>query len=116
MKYNLVCGFETHIELSTKEKLFCPCKVKFGSEPNSNCCPICIGAPGTLPALNREAVIYAIKINGDFPSIFMFSEGLITSLCNSSFTSRINVYFENSNYYIASKTSTAYSVSIKQIV
>ena len=62
MKYNLVCGFETHIELSTENKLFCPCKVKFGSEPNSNCCPICIGAPGTLPALNREAVIYAIKM------------------------------------------------------
>ena len=62
MKYNLVCGFETHIELSTKEKLFCPCKVTLGSEPNSNCCPICIGAPGTLPALNREAVIYAIKM------------------------------------------------------
>ena len=62
MKYNLVCGFETHIELSTENKLFCPCKVKFGSEPNSNCCPICIGAPGTLPVLNKQAVIYAIKM------------------------------------------------------
>lgn len=62
MKYNLVCGFETHIELSTENKLFCPCKVKFGSEPNSNCCPICIGAPGTLPVLNKQAVISAIKM------------------------------------------------------
>ena len=62
MKYNLVCGFETHIELSTDAKLFCPCKVKFGSEPNTNCCPICIGAPGTLPVLNKQAVNYAIKM------------------------------------------------------
>ena len=62
LKYNLVCGFETHIELSTDAKLFCPCKVKFGSEPNTNCCPICIGAPGTLPVLNKQAVNYAIKM------------------------------------------------------
>lgn len=62
MKYDLVCGFETHIELSTDKKMFCPCKVKFGSEPNTNCCPICVGAPGTLPNLNRQVVIYAIKM------------------------------------------------------
>ena len=62
MKYDLVCGLETHIELSTEKKLFCPCNVKFGSEPNTNCCPICIGAPGTLPVLNNQAVEFAIRI------------------------------------------------------
>ena len=62
MKYDLVCGLETHIELSTEKKLFCPCNVKFGSEPNTNCCPICIGAPGTLPVLNNQAVEFAIRM------------------------------------------------------
>ena len=62
MKYDLVCGFETHIELSTEKKLFCPCNVKFGSDPNTNCCPICIGAPGTLPVLNKQAVEFAIRM------------------------------------------------------
>lgn len=62
MKYDLVCGFETHIELSTEKKLFCPCNVKFGSDPNTNCCSICIGAPGTLPVLNKQAVEFAIRM------------------------------------------------------
>ena len=62
MKYDLVCGLETHIELSTEKKMFCQCKVKFGSEPNTNCCPICIGAPGTLPVLNYDAVASAVKM------------------------------------------------------
>lgn len=62
MKYDLVCGMETHIELSTLSKLFCKCKVKFGDNQNENCCPICIGAPGTLPVLNKEALKFAIKM------------------------------------------------------
>lgn len=60
MKYELVAGLETHIELSTKTKIFCGCTTAFGSEPNTHCCPICIGLPGTLPKLNREAVHFAI--------------------------------------------------------
>lgn len=60
MKYELVSGLETHIELSTKTKIFCGCTTAFGAEPNTNCCPICIGLPGTLPKLNRQAVRYAI--------------------------------------------------------
>ncbi|MDR1627250.1 MAG: Asp-tRNA(Asn)/Glu-tRNA(Gln) amidotransferase subunit GatB [Oscillospiraceae bacterium] len=60
MKYELVCGLETHVELSTKTKIFCGCRSHFGSEPNTNCCPICIGLPGTLPKLNKEVVRYAI--------------------------------------------------------
>lgn len=61
MGYELVAGLETHIELSTATKIFCACTTKFGAEPNTNCCPICIGLPGTLPKLNRQVVNYAIK-------------------------------------------------------
>lgn len=60
MKYELVAGFETHIELGTKTKIFCGCSTEFGGEPNSHCCPICIGLPGTLPKLNKQVVEYAI--------------------------------------------------------
>ncbi|MDF2566576.1 MAG: gatB [Oscillospiraceae bacterium] len=60
MTYELVSGLETHIELSTKTKIFCGCTTAFGSEPNTNCCPICIGLPGTLPKLNHQVVRYAI--------------------------------------------------------
>ena len=61
MRYELVSGFETHIELSTKTKIFCGCTTQFGGEPNTHCCPVCIGLPGTLPVLNREVVRFAIK-------------------------------------------------------
>lgn len=60
MRYELVAGFETHVELSTKTKIFCGCTTQFGGEPNSHCCPVCIGLPGTLPKLNRQVVKYAI--------------------------------------------------------
>ena len=59
--YEMVAGLETHVELSTKTKIFCGCTTKFGGEPNTNCCPVCIGLPGTLPKLNHEVVRYAIK-------------------------------------------------------
>lgn len=61
MKYELVSGLETHVELSTKTKIFCGCTTRFGNEPNTNCCPVCIGLPGTLPRLNRAVVEYAIR-------------------------------------------------------
>ncbi len=60
MKYELVGGFETHVELSTNTKIFCSCTTEFGGEPNTHCCPVCIGLPGTLPKLNRQVVKYAI--------------------------------------------------------
>ncbi len=60
MKYEMVAGFETHIELGTKTKIFCGCSTEFGGAPNSHCCPICIGLPGTLPKLNHQVVRYAI--------------------------------------------------------
>lgn len=61
MNYDLVIGLETHVELATKSKIFCSCANKFGSDPNTNCCPVCIGLPGTLPKLNREVVNFAVK-------------------------------------------------------
>jgi aspartyl-tRNA(Asn)/glutamyl-tRNA(Gln) amidotransferase subunit B len=58
--YELVSGLETHIELNTKTKIFCSCSTEFGGEPNTHCCPVCIGLPGTLPKLNQAVVEYAI--------------------------------------------------------
>ncbi|TQI66219.1 Asp-tRNA(Asn)/Glu-tRNA(Gln) amidotransferase subunit GatB [Clostridium sp. KNHs216] len=58
--YELVCGLETHIELSTKTKIFCSCTTEFGGDPNTHCCPVCIGLPGTLPKLNKKVVEYAV--------------------------------------------------------
>ena len=51
-EFQLVSGLETHVELSTKTKIFCSCTTEFGGEPNTHCCPICIGLPGTMPRLN----------------------------------------------------------------
>lgn len=59
-QYELVVGLETHVELATKTKIFCSCTTEFGGEPNTHCCPICIGLPGTLPKLNQKVVEYAI--------------------------------------------------------
>ncbi|MEO0084580.1 MAG: Asp-tRNA(Asn)/Glu-tRNA(Gln) amidotransferase subunit GatB, partial [candidate division WOR-3 bacterium] len=61
MKYEPVIGLEVHIQLKTKTKLFCSCPVEFGSQPNTNVCPICLGLPGVLPTMNEKAVELAIK-------------------------------------------------------
>ena len=54
-------GCEVHCELKTETKLFCGCKNEFGGDANTHCCPVCSGFPGTLPALNRKAVEFAVK-------------------------------------------------------
>ena len=59
--YEIVIGLEVHVELSTKTKLFCACENRFGAEPNTLVCPICLGLPGTLPVLNGKVVEYATK-------------------------------------------------------
>lgn len=59
--YKVVIGLEVHSELKTQTKCFCACENKFGGEPNTHCCPVCVGMPGALPVLNRKAVEYAIK-------------------------------------------------------
>lgn len=62
MEYEIIVGLEVHAELSTKTKIYCGCKNEFGSEVNSNCCPICTGMPGTLPTLNEKVLEYAVKM------------------------------------------------------
>lgn len=61
-RYETVIGLEVHVELSTASKIFCACSTKFGDKPNSNCCPICMGMPGTLPSLNKRVVEHAIAV------------------------------------------------------
>ena len=61
MNTRTVIGLEIHVELSTKSKIFCSCSTDFGSTANSQCCPICIGMPGSLPTLNKKVVDYAVK-------------------------------------------------------
>src|SRR4051812_33457254 len=61
-EYETVVGLEVHCELSTATKLFCGCRNAFGDEPNTNICPVCLGLPGSLPVLNKQAVEFAMRI------------------------------------------------------
>ena len=56
MEYEAVIGLETHVQLKTKSKMWCGCANAFGSEPNTNVCPVCLGMPGVLPVPNEEAL------------------------------------------------------------
>jgi len=62
MEYEPVIGLEVHVQLNTKTKLFCHCSTQFGVEPNANTCPVCMGYPGVLPRLNKEALEKAILV------------------------------------------------------
>ncbi|CAM4383559.1 Asp-tRNA(Asn)/Glu-tRNA(Gln) amidotransferase subunit GatB [Saccharibacillus endophyticus] len=61
VQYETVVGLEVHVELHTNTKIFCGCSTEFGAPPNTHTCPVCLGHPGVLPVLNRQAVEYAIK-------------------------------------------------------
>jgi aspartyl-tRNA(Asn)/glutamyl-tRNA(Gln) amidotransferase subunit B len=61
-RYDPVIGLETHVELGTVTKMFCGCANRFGAEPNSLVCPVCLGLPGSLPVINRAAIEYTIRI------------------------------------------------------
>jgi aspartyl-tRNA(Asn)/glutamyl-tRNA(Gln) amidotransferase subunit B len=80
--FETVIGLEVHLQLNTKTKIFCGCKNEFGSNPNTNVCPVCLGLPGTLPVLNRQALLSAIKV------------GLALDAKINSF-----VKFDRKNYY-----------------
>jgi aspartyl-tRNA(Asn)/glutamyl-tRNA(Gln) amidotransferase subunit B len=69
--YDLIVGLETHVQLATHTKLFCGCSTAFGASPNTQTCPVCIGLPGSLPVMNREAfrlgLVAAIALNCEIP-------------------------------------------------
>ena len=61
MEWEIVMGLEVHVELATKSKIFCKCTTEFGGAPNTHCCPVCTGMPGTLPILNRQVLEFAVR-------------------------------------------------------
>src|SRR5580693_2583375 len=76
MEYEAVIGLETHVQLKTKSKMWCGCANAFGSEPNSNVCPVCLGLPGVLPVPNEEAlrltVLTGLLLNCEIPRFAKF--------------------------------------------
>src|SRR6266700_3074674 len=60
-RYEPVIGLEVHVQLATRTKIFCGCPTSFGASPNTNVCPVCLGLPGALPVLSREAVEMAMR-------------------------------------------------------
>jgi aspartyl-tRNA(Asn)/glutamyl-tRNA(Gln) amidotransferase subunit B len=93
MSYEAVIGIETHVELSTKSKMFCACKVDTVSPPNTNVCPVCLGLPGAMPVMNELAVEWAM----------MIGHGLNCTIAPHSVMSRKNYFYPDmpKNYQIS---------------
>jgi aspartyl-tRNA(Asn)/glutamyl-tRNA(Gln) amidotransferase subunit B len=76
MEYEAVIGLETHVQLKTKSKMWCGCANQYGSEPNTNVCPVCLGMPGVLPVPNDEAlrltVLTGLLLNCEIPRFAKF--------------------------------------------
>ncbi len=62
MNYEAVIGLEVHAQLLTDSKIFCGCSTRFGAEPNTHVCPVCMGHPGVLPVLNQKVIEYALRM------------------------------------------------------
>jgi len=62
LQYKVLVGLEIHVQLCTKTKMFCSCAAEFGQAPNSRVCPVCLGMPGVLPVMNKQALEYAILV------------------------------------------------------
>ena len=62
LEYKPIIGLEIHVQLCTRTKMFCGCAVEFGQRPNSRVCPVCLGMPGVLPVMNRQAFEYAVMV------------------------------------------------------
>jgi len=62
LRYEIMVGLEIHVQLCTKSKMFCSCAVEFGQAPNSRVCPVCLGMPGVLPVMNKQALEYAVMV------------------------------------------------------
>ena len=62
LQYKVIVGLEIHVQLCTQSKMFCSCAVEFGQRPNSRVCPVCLGMPGVLPVMNKQAVEYAVLV------------------------------------------------------
>ena len=61
MEVTTIIGLEIHVQLATRTKMFCGCKLSFNEPPNSNVCPVCLGMPGVLPVMNKKAYEYAVR-------------------------------------------------------
>lgn len=61
MEFKTIVGLEIHAELKTESKIFCSCTTAFGGDVNTQCCPVCMGLPGSLPVVNKRVIDYAIK-------------------------------------------------------
>jgi aspartyl-tRNA(Asn)/glutamyl-tRNA(Gln) amidotransferase subunit B len=76
MEYEAVIGLETHVQLKTKSKMWCGCASRYGDEPNTNVCPVCLGLPGVLPVPNNEAlrltVLTGCLLNCEIPRFAKF--------------------------------------------
>ena len=62
LQHRVIVGLEIHVQLCTKSKMFCGCAAEFGAEPNSRVCPVCLGMPGVLPVMNKQAFEYAVLV------------------------------------------------------
>jgi len=62
LQHKVIVGLEIHVQLCTKSKMFCGCAVEFGQKPNSRVCPVCLGMPGVLPVMNKQAFEYAVLV------------------------------------------------------